>query len=120
MKLSRYNIISKIDNKHILFNSRTCALAELNEQGLNLLEDIKQGCFYDEKYDSDLVANMKRVGGIVSDDINELDQICYMNNVTKYSSKVLGLTIAPTMDCNYRCVYCFEEHVKCSMKKNVQ
>lgn len=120
MKLSRYNVLKTIDNTHIVFNTKTCALATLNEQEIQLINDIKSGCFVENNYNSDLVSKMIRFGCILPDNIDELDQIEYMNNVAKYSSKVLGLTIAPTMECNFRCVYCFEEHSKCNMDINVQ
>lgn len=120
MKLSRYNVIRHFGDTTIFFNSKTCALAKLDENGLRIIEDIKNGCYSEACYDQEIVTAMKRVGCIIKDDVNEVDQIKYMNGVTKFNSAVLGLTIAPTMDCNYRCVYCFEEHSKSRMLFDVQ
>ena len=45
---------------------------------------------------------------LLADDADELLDYSIKRNVQKYSSDALGLTIAPTLMCNFRCVYCYE------------
>jgi len=42
------------------------------------------------------------------DDLQELDNAVRNYNLTGDSSAI-GLTIAPTLSCNFRCIYCYEE-----------
>ena len=81
MKKSKYNKIIELENgKTIAFNSLTCALAEVDEEFLNVLENI-------ENIDTDKISgNMKELVGNMSDgnfiiqnEIDELKLIKYRN-----------------------------------------
>ena len=110
MKLSRYNILKKIGNRTVFFNSMTCALAIVNNDFLQIIADIEDNKYNENKYNKDLIASMKQAGCIVDDDIDELDLIQFYRNCGKFNTSSLALTIAPTLDCNFRCPYCYEEH----------
>ena len=45
---------------------------------------------------------------IVDEDCNELLDLYIKRNFQKYSTESLGLTIAPTLACNFKCIYCYE------------
>ena len=57
---------------------------------------------------------------VIPDDVNEFDFI-----KTRYLSSVFGedgifrLTIIPTLDCNLKCWYCYENHIKSKMADDV-
>lgn len=51
-------------------------------------------------------------GFIINEDINELDLIRKANYDIIHKSKYYHLVILPTIECNLRCWYCFETHVK--------
>ncbi len=111
MKPSLYNFIynyPKDNTKHILYNSLSGALALVNENNyialnefLNNRENIK-----DEEFLNDL----KKGGYIVEDNCNEPDMISYRSFKSRFSNDFLTLTIAPTSDCNFRCIYCYEKN----------
>jgi len=63
---------------------------------------------------------MKRTNAIINDNFDEIEYIKYARNLSKYDMTSLGLTIAPTLDCNFRCVYCFENHIHGAMSEEVQ
>lgn len=53
---------------------------------------------------------MKSVGYIIDDGFDEIEHLKMTHNKFKYSEKkIFGLTIAPTLDCNFGCAYCFED-----------
>lgn len=120
MKLSNYNFLKKIDNKTVFFNTRTCAMAVVNDDFLSVVKDIKTGMVNLQSYDSELIHNMKRSGCIIEDDEDELQELLFSRNLQKYGRKSLGITIAPTLNCNFRCIYCFEKHDVRVMSEDVQ
>lgn len=45
---------------------------------------------------------------LIPDDFDELLDYGTKRNVQKFGMDALGLTIAPTLACNFKCVYCYE------------
>jgi len=56
---------------------------------------------------TELLPELKRGRFIVEDD--EVRTLRAKHNVDKYRSPSLQLTIAPTLGCNFRCIYCYQE-----------
>lgn len=121
MNLSYYNFLSKIKSGDgILYNSRTGCMAKLDKAHLEMLEDFSsQG---KEITDLDFAQQLKSCGFLVDDDVSELDLIRYCLLQARFSGNQLSLVIAPTQDCNFRCIYCYEkENLGCgSMSKKTQ
>lgn len=120
MKLSRYNFLRQFDNATIFFNAATCALAVVDENFLRAVDDVKNNSFDEKNFDAQLIADMKNSGCLVDDDVDELERLEFYRNVSKYDATNFGLTIAPTLDCNFRCKYCFETHPKGKMSAETQ
>lgn len=120
MKLSKYNLLKKYDDTTIFFNATTCALAVVDDNFLKVVEDIEKNAYDESKYDTQLISDMKTSGCILDDDIDELERLEFFRNISKYDITKLGLTVAPTLDCNFRCKYCFETHPKGVMSAEVQ
>ena len=72
----------------------------------------------DEKFLEELTYG----GFLVDDEINELDLIRLSLLQSRFGGHHLGLTIAPTSDCNFRCIYCYEKDSlrKSTMTEEVQ
>jgi uncharacterized protein len=111
MKPSRYNFFFQVDDQAILgYNSLTTALADLSAQEFATLQD-----FCDEPRDDLLDAcgpgfrdDLVKDGFLVPDDCDELEQLGALHNALKMQrQRSIGLTIVPTLDCNFRCTYCF-------------
>lgn len=120
MKLSRYNFLKEFNGVTVFFNAGTCALAVVDENFLRVVDDVKKNCYDETKYDAQLIADMKASGCLVADDVDELARLEFFRNLAKYDMTNFGLTIAPTLDCNFRCKYCFETHPKGFMSAETQ
>ncbi|WP_300411095.1 radical SAM protein [Lagierella sp.] len=112
MKKSFYNIIVEIEEKGgaALYNTKTNSLAFLNMDEVELFKkDLNNNEWEDSTWEK-----LYQGGYIVPDEINELDEIKYRLNKSRFDTNHLQLTIAPTADCNFRCSYCYE---KLNLKK---
>ena len=120
MKLSRYNFLKQYDDATIFFNAATCALAVVDENFLRVVDDVKNNSYDEKNYDAQLISDMKASGCLIEDDVDELERLEFYRNLAKYDMTNFGLTIAPTLDCNFRCKYCFETHPKGKMSSETQ
>lgn len=105
---SKYNFFFDFPNsdQKLAFNSRTTALALLENEKFIQYNSFLKG---NPISDSNLISNLEFGGFIIDSSISEADLM--RNNLysTRYSSKTLGITIAPTLNCNLRCIYCYEK-----------
>ncbi len=110
MKASKYNFLYETDSKDnwVLYNSRTGALSVIESDYYDSLVNLeKQNIpISNDKHLKDL----KACGYIIDDYVDELDLIRHRMNQYKYTTAQLSLTIAPTMQCNFGCIYCFEKN----------
>lgn len=123
MKASFYNYelpYSEEENKMILYNSRTNALALINAEQYHAYVDFCQNG--KGISDSQLLSDLELGGFVIDDQVDELDIIRLSLLKSRFNTSRLALTIAPTSDCNFRCIYCYEkESLRTSfMSKEVQ
>jgi len=111
MKWSRFNYVYKTEKDVVLYNTFSKAILEL---GFEEYECFKNGDYGVEK--KTLADN----GVIVEDSYDELGFLKYIHYRTRFSSDVMTLTIAPTLDCNFDCPYCFENKRKGNMSEDVR
>jgi len=112
MKPSRYNFFFQVDDQAILgYNSLTTALAELSAQEFATLQEFcgaPRDGFFDARGQGSFRDDLFKDGFLVPDDCEELEQIGALHNALKTQrQRSIGLTIVPTLDCNFRCAYCF-------------
>lgn len=112
MKPSYYNFIYKelLDNndKIIIYNSRTGALSLLSPDNYKQYCDLVNSNI--EITDKEFEKNLKDCGYIIDDTIDEKQLIRINTFRSRFNNSVGMITIAPTMSCNFRCVYCFEKN----------
>jgi len=110
MRASRYNFVFRSENagRALLFNSLTCALVEVQDSLLILLERTPTDSACLSEAQQRFVRQMLRCGCLVDDAIDELLILKYRYQRFKYRTRVMQLTIAPTLQCNFACPYCFE------------
>lgn len=101
MKESNYNFIYKYNDEYLIYNSLKNSLAIISESEIS-----KFRC---NKLSLDEISQFKYGGFLIDDNFDELNYIKFNLLSSRYNNRSLGLTLAPTLDCNFDCVYCYEK-----------
>lgn len=101
MKESNYNFIYKYNDEYLIYNSLKNFLAIISKSELS-----KFRC---NKLSLDEISQFKYGGFLIDDNFDELNYIKFNLLSSRYNNRSLGLTLAPTLDCNFDCVYCYEK-----------
>ncbi len=108
MKISNWNRLIPYEENLILFNEMTNAILLVEHKNIDKVKQILDGNFL---VDKDTLNTLVHGGFVIPDDFNENDRLKARFNAYKFSSKFLRLTIALTVDCNFRCKYCYQEQL---------
>jgi uncharacterized protein len=125
-KLSRYNLILPWEEGNLLaYNTHTNGLARIETDvwaKISANGDSHDPLCGLQDNDRDREIMSKLVTGrfVVPRDLDELDYLEVYYNQAKFSTNTLGLTIAPTLACNFRCDYCYEERRANYMTREVE
>nr|MBN2278559.1 radical SAM protein [candidate division Zixibacteria bacterium] len=119
LKPSYYNFIFDLDDgTHLAFNAMTGAFARIKDDDyetvirlLNSPAEFKVG----NDRDSRILEAAKKAQFVIDEDYDEFEIIKFRANRLKYTSETFHLTIMPTLDCNFRCAYCYENFEKGKM-----
>lgn len=119
MKASFYNYIYENGEYSYWYNGLHQSFFRLNKStGCKLIRFLStpqllkeaSGIFYRKLIDN---------GFLVQDDVNEID-IIRQKNVEAINSKDALLIVLPTLNCNFQCWYCIQEHIESAMSADVQ
>lgn len=107
IKPSHYNIIvTNTQGKTTLYNSISKAYIEIDESLLDADNlSMKKILELDEVDDIQLLS---KLGFLINEDEDELEQIEYVYNKYYFNGTSLNIIITPTLACNFKCPYCFE------------
>lgn len=122
MKPSRYNFIFSLDeNKYLIYNSLSGGFAKIDSETLRILENFKKRKYITEDNSeiSFVLKNLEEGGFIVPDDFDEVAHLQVLTNAHRFGSRILGLTITPTLECNFACKYCYEDHINVRMSPEI-
>lgn len=119
MKISRWLTLAETsEGETLAWSSYTGALAKVDAEFLTVIDALREGRNIDA--DSHLVREMLRCGFIVGDDVDELAVYGELVRREKHRANSLKLVIAPTLDCNFSCPYCFETRRNVRMSRDIQ
>lgn len=111
MKTSNYNFFYpfKQDKESLIaYNTLSGTLGLLSlDNYQKYLEFEKNNTPID---DEELLSNLKNGFFIIEDDIDEKNIIRYKMYAQKFRTDGLSITLCPTSDCNFNCIYCFEKN----------
>lgn len=117
MKQSKFNQFMEHEGNVIAFNAMSCALAVLTN------ENYKALCSCANNYgqlNQEFIDQLVHGGYLIEDDCDELVIIKNRLLQSRYSTSTLSLTIAPTLGCNFNCIYCFEQDHMDFTKMNLE
>jgi len=108
MKVSRYNFFIPYENgKYIAYNSLSNAMALVSDKKYQIYLEFEKNNVPIE--DKEFIKELKKGSFLIEDDLNELEIIRLNMYKERFNTSSLDLTIAPTSDCNFRCIYCYEK-----------
>lgn len=115
MKRSKYNIFLEDNNSYYIFNQLSSAFFEIDEQLFSTLQKEDSSLDPIEKEEIDFL-----LGGnfLCDDDLIEENVLLQRNRIHRYSNRVARITIMPTLNCNFKCWYCYESHVESKMDED--
>lgn len=118
MKPSIFNFsYQRNKQEYVVYNTFSKAVIVLDESEYAKFNHIGHNhVVLDEEMYQILFEN----GLIISDGFCEIDYLRYFHYKTKFSNDELSLTIAPTLDCNFACPYCYENPRKGKMTEDIQ
>ena len=114
MRESFYNIFFTFESKKIAYNCISDDFLILEP----FLYELFQASIKEEKLEElkeihyDFYTALLEKGFIIENSINELEEIKKISYETDFNNKNFSLIINPTMNCNFKCWYCYETHIK--------
>lgn len=111
MKYSQFNIIIPYSDKWVLFNTLSQRTMILSTELKNLLNGHTETL---SKVHPAFHAALIQNNMLVSDTKDELTDVQELIRSVDFSEDSYRLIINPTLDCNFHCWYCYENHIKSS------
>jgi uncharacterized protein len=113
MKFSQFNSIIPYNNQFALFNS-------FNQKFLLIVPELKEllnaavheGVDNLESIHPTFYQYLKEQEFIIDSNANEIDKVKEISKQVDENITSFILTINPTMNCNFKCWYCYETHIK--------
>lgn len=109
MKISNYNFFHPYDepNRYVAYNSFTNALALVDAAKYQAYLRFEEDNAY--ALDDTFMNSLRKGGFVIEDAVDEIALLRHKLWKSRYAGTGLGLTLAPTSGCNFRCVYCYEK-----------
>lgn len=108
MKESKYNYFAKEDNQVICLNGISGHVFSISHEAHQEIKKILANP-NDPNNDTDIVQSLYDLKFIIDDDVNEME-ILRSRNREAVRNQSYQLIINPTLECNFRCWYCYENH----------
>ena len=117
-KYSEYNICVTDDKVYLVFNTLTQSLLELDRNEFSYFKNKKQT--YLSNLTDEELKMLNELGFILHVDCSEIDILKDYYWYNKYNDETLNISILTTLNCNFKCPYCFETHRNVKLTQNIQ
>lgn len=113
MKASSYIDMAVVEDRLLLHNLFNTALLAYDPQVAPLIRHLLDtpDAEPDHPVLAELRAQLIAEGFLIDDDSDELSALQARWDLSKSGQGEFGLQIGTTMQCNFRCPYCYEEHI---------
>ncbi|MCL1934292.1 MAG: radical SAM protein [Candidatus Azobacteroides sp.] len=113
MKYSQYNSIIPYRDKYALYNAFEKKMIFLDPELKNILvRETQSGIDNLINIHPDFYNYLLENNFLVKDDINEVEEVKKIVYAIDENKNTFYLTINPTINCNFKCWYCYETHIK--------
>ena len=114
MEISKYTILIRHQKGLFVYNSLNNCLIQTDEDLFAALENLKDKSFDPIELTDDVEITSKLRKALFLIDNKGDDLLLYQSVIwnRRRTPDVYNITIAPTMDCNFHCYYCFETPTK--------
>lgn len=107
MRRSRYNNYIRLTDSRVLgYNAFIRRFVVLDEDVYAALSEYSTL----SRLAEERIAELRKGGFIIEDDLDELDVLDNEIEKNNFSESYYELHVNPTLDCNFRCWYCYEQH----------
>lgn len=113
---SKFNYFFEENSLFLIYNTLSQKLIKVN---FDIYKDLKKHSMLDTKKHSNSLNELKHFGVICEESFDEDNYMYHMLNKQIFRND-LNITIIPTTSCNFRCVYCFENHDALFMSKETE
>jgi uncharacterized protein len=124
MKVSKYNrFFDSDEGTKLAYNCLSSGLATLTKQKYHQVLKILASpntYQFNTPAKKALLDNLLKGGFLVEDSIDELAVMKVRYNRTRFNTRHFSLTVMPTLNCNFRCVYCYEARKNITMTEDIQ
>lgn len=117
MKTSKFNIFTEYNGKRFVSNTLSKSLISIDDLHYDILSKGKTERFNEIQED---IPVLKENGIVVEDKLDEIGSLRIAYQKSKNSTNEIEFVVAPTMSCNFKCVYCFETQRKGKMTEKIQ
>ena len=112
LKESKYNHFFKTDDGCVLaYNAFSNSFAKVTTENFLIIEEIlanTEHYTYRTPLQKKLKDDLLRGGFLIDAGLDEFAILKAQHSIGRFANRVLSLTIAPTLACNFKCTYCFE------------
>lgn len=119
-RLNKYAYFFKYNKDVLCLNLINKRIIIIEESKYDLIIRCSDNLEVLNKENANLWSLLYKLGFIVEQFYDEYFEIKTNYNVSVFNDSSFRLTVIPTLNCNYNCWYCYEDHVKEVMSKSVQ
>ena len=124
LKKSQYNYVVSLENNDVVvFNGVSKAIGRFKPQQFDIVKTIfeKPNVPVNTFQDGFIIKSyLIRNGFLISKNFDEFEILKERNRIAINGKYSFDLLILPTLDCNFRCFYCYEEHRPVHMSQKVE